>query len=230
MAEHPVPAALLSAVRRDLGPVRPLASPVRRALALLPVGLALLIGIPMFWAWYRHVARPIVWPAWGLSALETLAGLTTLAAGFREAIPGRELSLRAWATVSGLAWACFLAINALAATPAADVPAQTTARWIGECITKAATFSVPALVVAGWLVARALPTRPLLTGAMCGLGVGMMADAGLRLFCWDGDLLHVVVAHGGAIAILMLLGALSARFVERRKARAGRALSEARTG
>jgi hypothetical protein len=219
MADHPVPAALLSAVRRDLAPVRPLASPIRRALALLPVGVALLIGIPMFWAWHRHVARPIGWPSWGLSALETTAGLTALAAGFREAIPGRELSLRAWAVVIGLVWCCFLAINASAAAPAADVPLQTTARWIGECITEAAVFSVPALAATGWLVSRALPTRPLLTGAACGLGVGMMADAGLRLFCWDGDLLHVVLAHGGAIAVLMMLGALSARFVERRKAR-----------
>jgi hypothetical protein len=80
-------------------------------------------------------------------------------------------------------------------------------------------FSLPALPVAGWLVSRALPMRPLLPGAACGLGVGMMADAGLRLFCRDGDLLHVLVAHGGAIAILMVLGALSARFVERRKRR-----------
>jgi hypothetical protein len=218
MAEPPVPAALLSAVRRDLAPVRPLASPTRRALALLPLGVAFLIGIPMFWAWHRHVARPIEWPSWGLSALETAAGLTALAAGFREAIPGRELPHRVWAVVIGLVWSCFLAINASAAVPAADVPLQTAARWIGECITEAAVFSVPALVVAGWLVSRALPTRPLLTGAACGLGVGMMADAGLRLFCWDGDLLHILLAHGGAIAILMLLGALSTRFVERRRA------------
>jgi hypothetical protein len=50
-----------------------------------------------------------------------------------------------------------------------------------------------------------------------------MADAGLRLFCWDGDLLHILVAHGGAIALLMLLGALSARVVEHLKARRWRA-------
>lgn len=219
MADHPVPAALLSAVARDLAPVRPLASPLRRALALAPMGAALLIGIPMFWAWHRHVARPIAWPAWGLSALETAAGLATLAASFREAVPGREIRRRTWAVVIGLVWSCFLVINASAVAPAADASIPTTARWIGECITEAAVFSLPALAVAGWLVSRALPMRPLLTGAACGLGVGMMADAGLRLFCWDGDLLHVLVAHGGAIAILMVLGALSARFVERRKRR-----------
>jgi hypothetical protein len=46
-----------------------------------------------------------------------------------------------------------------------------------------------------------------------------MADAGLRLICWDGDYLHVLVAHGGAMLNLIALGALSATVVERIKAR-----------
>lgn len=66
---------------------------------------------------------------------------------------------------------------------------------------------------------RALPRRPVLTGALCGLGVGVMADAGLRLFCWGGELVHIVLAHGGAIAILMALGAFGASIVEWVKAR-----------
>jgi hypothetical protein len=44
-----------------------------------------------------------------------------------------------------------------------------------------------------------------------------MADAGLRLFCWDGDYAHVLIAHGGAILILAALGALSSMIVERIK-------------
>ena len=40
--------------------------------------------------------------------------------------------------------------------------------------------SIPALIAPAWLVSRALPNRPALTGALCGLGVGVMADAGLR--------------------------------------------------
>ena len=43
-----IPSALHDAVRRDLRPVRPLISPERRALALLPIGILLLIGLPEF--------------------------------------------------------------------------------------------------------------------------------------------------------------------------------------
>ena len=94
MREPRVPAALFSAVKRDLRPVRPLASPARRALALVPVAIVLLVGMPIFWAWQTQgVIAP--WSSWGLSALETALSLVILAAGFREAVPGRELSARA---------------------------------------------------------------------------------------------------------------------------------------
>ena len=165
MIEPRVPPELLSAVTRDLRRVRPLATPGRRALSLLPIGIVLLVGMPIFWSWYISSGPLAPWPSWALSALET--NLT----------------------------------------------------WIRECIGMATAFSIPALAVVGWLVARALPHRPALTGALCGLGVGMMTDAGLRLFCRDGALAHIVVAHGGAIIIVVALGALGASVVERIKAR-----------
>jgi len=35
--------------------------------------------------------------------------------------------------------------------------------------------------------------------------------------CWDGEHAHVVLAHGGSIAVLVALGAVSATLVERVK-------------
>jgi hypothetical protein len=58
-------------------------------------------------------------------------------------------------------------------------------------------------------------------GAVYGLGAGLMADAGVRLFCWVSAPAHVLVAHGGAILFLALAGALAATVVERIKARRG---------
>jgi hypothetical protein len=228
MTDRPVPASLRSIIERDLRPVRPLASPVRRALALAPVGLVLWIAMPVFWLGRDHLAQLAPWPSWPLSPLETAIGLVTLALGFREAIPGRELSRTTWSAAIAAVWIGFLAINAVRATPSAAVPAETTLRWIAECLAMVTAFSLPALAIPVWLVARALPRRPALTGAVCGLGVGMMADAGLRLFCWDGDTLHIVVAHGGALALTMALGALSAAITERIKARRGGVIRESR--
>ena len=87
-------------------------------------------------------------------------------------------------------------------------------RYMWECVGMAALFSIPALVVPGWLVTRAMPGRPALTGALCGLGIGLMEDSGVRLFCWVTEPAHVLLSHGGAIVLLMLLGAASATIVE----------------
>lgn len=218
MTDRRVPAALRSAVKRDLRPVRPLATPRRRALAILPLGLVLLVGMPMFWQWCTRSGALAPWPSWGLSALESALGLVTLAAGFREAVPGRALSNRIVVGLIGAAWIGFVAVNAATQMPVPDaIPFATNLQWVRECIAMATAFSVPVLAVVGWLVARALPHRPALTGALCGLGVGLMADAGLRLVCRDGELAHLVIAHGGAIAIVMALGAASASIIERIK-------------
>jgi hypothetical protein len=84
-----------------------------------------------------------------------------------------------------------------------------------ECFVRATTFSIPALVVPILVASRGLPNRSALMGALCGLGVGFMGNAGLRLLCWDRDVSHLVLAHGGAIAMLVGLGALSTVVVDR---------------
>jgi len=216
MSESDIPAALYDAVKRDLKPVRSLVSPELRALALLPVGMVLLVGLPEFWSWKTHVALA-PWSSWGTSVVEMLLSLIILAAGFREAVPGRELSSRALAALLCISCAAFILVNATMRSPV-GISHVLWLQWFRECIVTAVTFSIPALIAPAWLVSRALPNRPALTGALCGLGVGLMADAGLRLFCWDGDYAHVLIAHGGAILILVALGALSATVIERIKA------------
>jgi hypothetical protein len=215
MSQTNIPAALYEAVKSDLKPVRSLVSPELRALALLPVGVLLLVGLPEFWSWKTHVGLAPV-SAWGLSVVETLLSLVILAAGFREAVPGRNLSNRALAALISVSCVAFVLINSTTRSPH-GIPEALWLHWFRECIVTAVTFSIPALIAPAWLVSRALPNRPALTGALCGLGVGVMADAGLRLFCWDGDYMHILVAHGGAILLLVALGALCATVIERVK-------------
>ena len=64
-----------------------------------------------------------------------------------------------------------------------------------------------------------LHARPALAGGLYGLGAGLLADAGARLFCWVSDPAHVLLSHGGAILGLVIAGALSAVIVDRARVR-----------
>jgi len=60
--------------------------------------------------------------------------------------------------------------------------------------------------VSGWLAARAFPLRPRLAGALYGIGAGLMADAGWRLFCHFSGPAHVLGAHTLGVIVTGLLG------------------------
>jgi hypothetical protein len=46
-----------------------------------------------------------------------------------------------------------------------------------------------------------------------------MSDAGMRLYCWIDQPLHVLVGHGGTVLIGTMGGALAAAAIERVKYR-----------
>jgi hypothetical protein len=220
MPEPRVPPDLLAAVGRGLRPVRPLASPARRVLALLPLGLGLLLAIPAFWGLRSNASLLGFAVAWGLSGAQALAGLLIVGVALREAVPGRELSRAAVAATVAVAAVLFVGLTlATEWVLPAEVPTGVWGRYAWECFWMAAASSVPGLAVAAWLAARALPTRPAVAGAIYGLGAGLMADAGVRLFCWVSAPAHVLIAHGGSILLLMAAGAGAATALERLKAR-----------
>jgi len=221
MTEHDIPAALVSHVRASLSPVRPLASPARRLLALVPLAAILLLGPPLYWEWRTNLALLPGWASWGLSIFESFAGAALLGLALRQAVPGLALRARWMLLAFGGAAVVFAAVSLITAqvlpTPLHVRSAWSRLAW--ECVVMELVFAVPALIVTAWLVARALPTRPALTGAAYGLAVGLMTDAGVRLFCWIDAPSHVFGAHGGAILIGALGSAAVAALVERIKYR-----------
>lgn len=220
MADPRVPDALLEAVARDLRPVRPLPSPARRALALLPLAAAMVVVIPAAWGWRSNWSQLGVPLSWGLSALQALAGVAVVGLALREAVPGRALSRRVLgATVAAaLGLVVFVTLLTESRVPTV-VPPVAWLRYAWECLGMAVVSAVPALAVVGWLVARALPARPVLAGALYGTGTALIADAGVRLFCWVSTPSHVLAAHGGAILAVAAAGALVSGQVERLKSR-----------
>lgn len=213
--QRPVPMRVAREIDRDWGAVKPLASPGTRALRLLPLGFLLLIASPVYWGWRSNLGQLSPWISWGLSAVEVLAGGAALLAAFCEAVPGRALSRTTLTLIAGAAALLFVVVTLVTHGALPNVaPRGSEVRYVWECVGMAAVFSVPALVVPGWLVSRAMPGRPALTGALCGLGIGLMEDSGVRLFCWVTEPVHVLASHGGAIVLLMVLGAASATVVE----------------
>lgn len=220
MTEETVPAVLREQIALDLRPVRPLRSPVRRALVLLPLGAALLLFIPALWGLRINVALLGPWAAWGLSAVQSLAGLLLVGVALREAVPGRELSPVAIVTVILTAIALFVGLTLLTQAMAPYLaPPGVFVRYLWECFWMSAATSFVPLAAAGWLAARALPTRPAVAGALYGLGAGLMNDAGVRLFCQVSSPAHVILAHGGAILFLTIMGALAATGIDIIRAR-----------
>jgi hypothetical protein len=211
-----VPSKLRDAVAHDLRPVRPLRPPIVRALVLTPLAVAIVLSVPGL-RFFRSDMQAIGFlKAWGFSFGQALAGLIIVGVALREAIPGRALSRRAIAATFaiGLAIPFVLLVVTASAFDVGPEPGNELAEGIG-CFRVSAISAIPALIAAAFLAARALPMRPALAGALYGLGCGLIADAGMRLFCEYTVPEHVLFGHGGAIVAAMAFGAVVAKTVRR---------------
>ena len=210
------PKELREAVKRDLRPTRPLWSPYVRALVLTPLAVAIVLSVPGL-RFFRPDLHAIGFiKAWGFSFGQALAGLVIIAAALRESIPGRGLSrTRIIATFAiGLAIPFILLVVTASAYDVGPAPGQAFEDGVG-CFRVSAISAIPALIAAAWLAARAFPLRPALAGALYGLGCGLIADAGLRLFCEYTAPTHILFGHGGGIVVAMALGAAIAKIIPR---------------
>ena len=214
----PPPPKLREAIRRDLRPIRPLRPPFVRALALIPIAVAIVLSVPGLRFFRSDMAVIGFVRAWGFSFGQALAGLVIVGVALRESIPGRGLSRGAAIATIAIGLAIPFALLGVTAS-AFDIgpqPGNELAEGIG-CFRVSAISAIPALVAAAFLAARALPTRPALAGALYGLGCGLVADAGLRLFCEYTVPSHVLFGHGGAIVGAMVFGAVVAKIVGPRR-------------
>lgn len=212
------PRDLRDAVQRDLRPTRPLRSPWLRALVLIPLAVAVVLSVPGL-RFFRPDMQAIGFlKAWGFSFGQALGGLVIIAVALRESIPGRGLTWRAIAVTVGVGLMVPAALLALTASSfdVGPAPGQALREGIG-CFRVSAISAIPALIAAAILAARAFPLRPALAGALYGLGCGLIADAGMRLFCEYTDLEHVLFGHGGAIVGVMVIGAAVSSTVARRR-------------
>ncbi len=203
-----LPPALRDEVRRTLTPIRPLARPWRRAALLLPVALAVLVAVPLVWRLREDAAAVGTLRLWGGSLLQVIVALALIGAAFAESTPGRLAApTRLFARAAlGVAFMVALTFVTFAASPT-TVSARLRAFYLPICMTRAFALGLPPLAAALLLMARGLAARPIVAGALAGLGAGLVADSGWRLFCEVADPVHVLTAHAGAIVALSAAGA-----------------------
>lgn len=202
-----LPPDLRRLVRSDLRPVRPLAAPARRALVLLvwaPVAVALLAATGPS----RPDAAALGWLfSWGVVLAELVAGagLVTLALG--EAVPGRGAGRRTGLIALGGAVALFGSLAVLVRGASAGVPVPNPLVTHGPaCLSLAGLIGLTALAVVAVLILRSTPLRASFAGLLAGAGTGLMATGVYHLDCPVTHLAHVLVWHGGAVALLALVG------------------------
>ena len=210
-----VPPSLRAAVAADLAPVVPLRSPIVRGLALVPIAAALLVAAPLVFSFRDMAALGWGW-SWGASTLQALAGVLLVVAALRESVPGRSWSRRGLVLLAGLPIALVAAVT-MASWQSSPVAIGHAALTIGAiCLTGSAIGALPATLIAVVLAVRAYPTRPVVTGWLAGLGGGLMADAGWRLFCHFSEPSHVLATHLGGVLVAAAVGALAAVGLTRR--------------
>ena len=207
------PKELRDKIARDLKPTRPLRAPYVRVLVLIPLAVAIVLSVPGL-RFFRPDMQAIGFiRSWGFSFGQALAGHVIVGAALRESIPGRGLSKSRIVAIFAIGLALpFILLIATASAADGPAPGHDLEEGIG-CFRVSAISAIPALLAAAWLAARAFPMRPALAGALYGLGCGLVADAGLRLFCDYTVPSHVIFGHGGAIVAAMAIGAVISKVI-----------------
>lgn len=210
------PPVLRAAIAADLARVRPLRRPGVRALALVPIAGLLLVSAPLVFD-VRDVRTLGWWWSWGVSLLQLGVGLTLTGAALRDSVPGR-----AWprAALAGLVVMPLVLVTGVTLATWRASPVPVGPSWLivaGLCVACSVASAAPAATLSSILVVRAFPLRPAITGFLGGVGAGVMADAGWRLFCQYSEPAHVLVAHLGGILVAGLLGSSLTTALARRR-------------
>ncbi len=198
--------------------MRPLARPWKRSLAVTALGaLAALIVTARFGV--RPDAPELgAVILWGLSIVQAAYGLVLIVSSLRSAVPGRAFTARTAAVLLAAGILVVLTITYFTwLTHPSHVPAAAGAAavYFRVCLSTPVLVGLPLLALTVFLVFRAYPTRPGVTGALAGLGAGLLADGSWRTYCEVSDPAHVLTTHFASVALLTLAGVVLARLFSR---------------
>lgn len=204
----------------DLAPVRRLSPPWRRSAPVCALGALMALAVYLRFG-VRHDAH-VLGPGvlWGLSVLQMCYAGILIASALRTAIPGRDLARRAAAALLLAGAGVVMAVTYVTwFAHASHVPAGAERHYWTVCFITPLIVGVPALVLTLVLAFRAYVTSPIRTGAMAGLGAGLLSDGSWRTYCEVSDPVHILTSHAASVVLLALLGMAVAWAVSRRSRR-----------
>jgi len=203
-----MPKDLRERLQSDYQPVRVLRSPIARAMGIVPIALVALFAAPIYFNVRPDAPRLGFTGVWGLSLMQSVLGLAVLVAALRESVPGRSWSRGAVALWLAIPIGAVIGVT-LFSWSVSPVFLRSEWWYVGSiCFAGSASTALPVVALAAILASRAYPTRPAIAGLLLGLGAGLIADAGWRIFCHFSEPGHVLSAHLAAVVMSAVIGSL----------------------
>ncbi|MDL9998119.1 DUF1109 domain-containing protein [Variovorax sp. J22P240] len=192
------------------------AAPVPRRAASRRLSVALLVGVPLSFAWMlyeygmrRDLIQALFWPMfWVRLALPICVAITGFVIVQRLARPGARVR-RAWLGLAvPLVVIWLLALVILMSSPAEERPTLIMGQTWRTCATNIATISLPVFVAALIALKGLAPTRPALAGAAAGAMAGGAGAAVYALHCIELAAPFIAIWYVVGILLPAVLGAL----------------------
>jgi hypothetical protein len=211
------PDELRERVGRDLKPVRPLLAPWQRVLLLVPAAVLVFVAGPSAYGLRSDLSAIGPLLAWGGSVLQLLVGLVLIGLALREAVPADAASRTSarFLLLGGVGLMILLGLVTNIVSPEPVARVESFFDWY-YCWRGAVLVGIPFLLALLVLLMRGLVGRPLLAGALAGMGTGAAVDGGWRLTCNYSNPTHVYGSHGGAVVALTVLGVVVMLVASRR--------------
>jgi hypothetical protein len=203
--------ALLAEVSRDLHPVKPSPLPSRLALRLAPLAVVMSSAILLLIGFRKDAGTLGPLLMWGPSITQFGLAIMLVWIAAREGTPARRLpkNFVLFATVATCLVVAGMALWTFEASPS-KVPSRVSPWVMGAACGVGGTIAGTLLVILfGWVFRRSLAARPAIAGALYGAGAGIAVNAGWRLACPVSTPWHSLGAHGAAIVLTTLLGAVA---------------------
>lgn len=197
----------MASIQPDIARVDRIATPWRRALAILPLALLVLTAVTLRLGVRSDASALGFGFLWGLTFLQLVVAYVIFYVLVRETIPGRSARPAHWVAAFIVIVLAQLCVGYLTFTQSPMLVDPERALRVGaSCLYRMSLIGLPVLALGLFLASRGLPMRPRITGLAAGLIGGLVAEAIYRTHCPFSHLDHMFPWHTSAVAILGLVG------------------------